>query len=122
MSATATLPKVTQLEGTRQVTLDGKPRTLKQLAADVEARTGRTATEASISARLRDLRKPPYNLTVDRVSDGAGGFLYTVRSSVPTPNRPILYGHSHTPTGPQPNAPRPVAGSRSANAYADTLR
>lgn len=49
----------TQLEATRKaMDYGGGWWTLAALAAEVQRMTGRNATEASISARLRDLRKP----------------------------------------------------------------
>lgn len=46
------------------VTLDGKWRTLGEIQHDIAARNGVVDPEASISARLRDLRK--VGLTVNR--------------------------------------------------------
>lgn len=61
--------------------LDGKWHTLRKIA-DAAA----PATESSVSARLRDLRKPEFGgFTVERESLGAGLFQY--RLIVPTEYR-----------------------------------
>jgi hypothetical protein len=90
MSATATFdgntltaedrPRLdTQLDAVRSIMLDGHYRSLEHLAAEVTQRTGRRATEASVSARLRDLRKDKFGgYQVNRKSDGEGLFLYQV--------------------------------------------
>ena len=62
-----------QLLRVQQVMADGKWRTLRDLS---RAAGG---TEASVSARLRDLRKPRFGaLTVERRSMGGGLFVYRV--------------------------------------------
>lgn len=69
----------TQLDAVKQVMADGQWRTLKQIADIVHLLTGKKATEASVSARLRDLRKVKFgSYTVERKSAGDGLFLYRV--------------------------------------------
>lgn len=62
---------VCQLGGGRRyvfdVMADGTWRTIQEIQASVEARTGEYFTEPCISARVRDLRKHEYgNHTVER--------------------------------------------------------
>jgi len=95
---------MTQLEATKQVTSDGQPRTLKRIAAEVGQLLSTSPSEASISARLRDLRKD--GLEVVKEADGEGGFLYSVRRSAAA----------------EPAVNTPVAGSRSAIAFANSLK
>lgn len=69
----------TQLEAVRTIMQDAQPRTLAELAAEVEHLTGKRATEASVSARLRDLRKEKFGgLKVLRSNLGNGLFSYQV--------------------------------------------
>jgi hypothetical protein len=69
----------TQLGAVKQVMADGNYRTLEEIAGIVYLLTGKKATEASISARLRDLRKERFGgYKVDRMSVGAGLFKYRV--------------------------------------------
>ena len=130
--ATARRPKAaktTQLEATRLAILDGEPRTLKQIAAIVRRKTRRPATEAGVSARLRDLRKPPYSLNVTKLALARKGvFLYGIPAPVESVTgidctnaaRPIVYGTAESNAEPAPNTP--VAGSRSALAFANSLK
>lgn len=63
-----------QLDEVRSIMLSGGWHTLAEISATVSERIGRTATEASVSARLRDLRKPQhgaYNIE-RRIRGGAG--------------------------------------------------
>lgn len=70
----------TQLDAVKQVMADGKFRTLATIAEVVLLLTGRKATEASVSARLRDLRKEKFGCyTVERKSNGNGLFEYRVK-------------------------------------------
>jgi len=65
----------TQREDVRRLMLDGEFRTL----ADIEAATGHP--QASISARLRDLRRPEYGgYTVNRIhkAEACGTWYYQV--------------------------------------------
>lgn len=63
----------TQLERVRALMADGNLRSLAQIAQRVKA------TEASVSARLRDLRKAQHGgHTVERVHAGSGCWLYRV--------------------------------------------
>ena len=62
-----------QHERIKSLMLDGKSRTLKQIAKA----TG--APEASVSAQLRHLRKARFgSFTVDKVNLGNGKYSYTV--------------------------------------------
>lgn len=73
----------TQLEAVREVMLDGKPRTLAELAQVVHLVTGKRATEASVSARLRDLRKEKFGgYLVERTRTDGGLFRYRVMAPV----------------------------------------
>jgi hypothetical protein len=49
-----------QLKAVYQVMRDGQWRTLKDIAAVTHAMTGKRFSEAAISARLRDFRKPKF--------------------------------------------------------------
>lgn len=69
----------TQLDAVKQVMADGAWRNLERIAEVVFLLTGKKATEASVSARLRDLRKDKFGgYTVERKSAGNGLFLYRV--------------------------------------------
>ena len=66
-----------QLERVKLLMLDGRPRTL----GDVEAATG--FPQASISARLRDLRKKQHGeYVVERASLGRGLYSYCIAGKV----------------------------------------
>jgi hypothetical protein len=66
-----------QLLATYQVMADGRERTLVELAAAVRKLTGKRASEASVSARLRDLRKTKYGgHSVHHRNDGGGLWYY----------------------------------------------
>ena len=62
----------TQLQRVHELMLDGRWRTLKDIADAVGG------TEASVSARLRDLRKAPFFLLVARERIAGGLFKYCV--------------------------------------------
>lgn len=65
-----------QFLAVRDLMLDGKPRTLREIAAVVGA------PEASVSARLRDMRKARFGgYEVERHYSGEGLFAYSVRRS-----------------------------------------
>lgn len=67
-----------QLESVRELMIDGRPRTLSEIAEAVQA------PEASVSARLRDLRKPRFgNYIVEREHIRRGLFRYTVKPPIP---------------------------------------
>ena len=68
-----------QLSRTWEVMLDGRERTLPQIAKETSARrdTGRDS-EASISARLRDFRKPQFG-SHELIRRNAGGGLWFYR-------------------------------------------
>lgn len=71
-----------QLAATFSVMSDGQERTLLELAAAVRKLTGKRASEASVSARLRDMRKTKYGgHLVEHRNDGGGLWYYrlTVR-------------------------------------------
>jgi hypothetical protein len=80
--APADVPRLqTQLAAVREIVADGQWRTIDTLAALVESKTGHRATPQSVSARLRDLRKPHFGgLRVDRrrVPESNGLFEYRV--------------------------------------------
>lgn len=64
----------TQLERVRALMADGRPRTLRQIAGAVGG------SEASVSARLRDLRKPRHGawlVTRARLSGGLWAYAVT---------------------------------------------
>lgn len=62
-----------QLDAVRSLMLDGQWRTLGEITANVGA------PQASVSARLRDLRKPKFGgFTVEREYVGDGLFKYRV--------------------------------------------
>jgi hypothetical protein len=69
-----------QLNAVRVVMFDGQWRTLKQLSKEVAARDV-TAPEASVSARLRDLRKKQFGGFIverQRIPNGNGLHRYRV--------------------------------------------
>jgi hypothetical protein len=64
-----------QLDKVKELMLDGKWRCLRQIESAVGG------TEASVSARLRDLRKPKFGgFTVEREYRGKGLFVYRMRT------------------------------------------
>lgn len=65
-----------QLLATYQVMSDGQERTLVELAAAVRKLTGKRASEASVSARLRDLRKDKYGGHNVEHRNAGGGLWY----------------------------------------------
>lgn len=68
-----------QLDRVRDLMADGRWWTLKQVAANL------SASEASVSARLRDLRKPRFGAyQVERRYVGKGLWQYRVLPQVPT--------------------------------------
>lgn len=71
---------MTQLEAVRDVTHQGSWWTLAELKAEMNIRLGVYASEAGISARLRDLRK--MGMIVDRqlVKGHRGLYEYRVRA------------------------------------------
>jgi hypothetical protein len=67
-----------QLAAVSNLMADGQWRTLSEIAEAVRGESGR-ASEASCSARLRDLRKPKFGAhTVDRRNAGDGLWEYRV--------------------------------------------
>lgn len=71
-----------QLAAVFQVMRDGRERTLVDLAGEVCKLTGRRASEAAVSARIRDLRKAQFGgHRVDHRNAGGGLWYYrlTVR-------------------------------------------
>lgn len=67
-----------QLESVKALMLDGRPRTLAEIAEQVHA------PEASVSARLRDLRKPRFgSYVVEREHVRRGLFRYAVKPPAP---------------------------------------
>ena len=68
---------ITQLDTIRAYMSDGKWRTLRQIAAATKA------PESSVSAQLRNLRKPRFGgCTVNRRSVGNGLYVYQVMRGV----------------------------------------
>lgn len=68
-----------QLDRVRELMADGRWRTLGQIAA------GAGGSEASVSARLRDLRKARHGrLVVERLNRGGGLWLYRVQPVIRT--------------------------------------
>ncbi|MGW8177564.1 MAG: hypothetical protein ACWGQW_02045 [bacterium] len=66
-----------QLEAVRKRLKDGKWHTIQDLAEYARNTTGRQVTEASISARIRDLRKKKFGgYTVWRLNYGNGLWKY----------------------------------------------
>lgn len=69
-----------QTQRVYDVMKDGLWRTILELQQDIFDATGKVDPEASISARLRDLRKPRFGgYTVERRRCGVGLFEYRVR-------------------------------------------
>lgn len=72
----------TQLELVRGLMADGVSRSLGDIVAALRIR-GCTATEASVSARLRDLRKERFGgYSVERTYLGSGLYSYRVTAGV----------------------------------------
>lgn len=66
-----------QLAATRQAMSDGRWWTLADLAREVGRLLGRRASEAAISARIRDLRKPQFGgHQVTPRNEGGGLWVY----------------------------------------------
>ena len=75
----------TQLDTVREIVADGQWRTIDTIAALVESKTGHRATPQSVSARLRDLRKPHFGgYRVDRRRVSGSNGLFEYRVSCPT--------------------------------------
>ena len=67
-----------QLEHVLNLMRDGRWRSLRQIAQSVQG------SEASVSARLRDLRKPRFGgFTVERKYEGNGLYVYRVLAPRP---------------------------------------
>lgn len=76
----ADIPRLSsQLEAVRAIMQEGCTWELAELAREVSSRIGRRASEASVSARIRDLRK--LGLTVVRENMGNGYFLYSLNGA-----------------------------------------
>lgn len=67
---------VGQLGATFDVMRDGQERTLVELASAVRKLTGKRASEASVSARLRDLRKEKFGGHNVQHRNSGGGLWY----------------------------------------------
>lgn len=66
--------KMTQVEAVkRAMTIIPGWWTFGQLRGYLQSMYGMSVSEAGVSARIRDLRKPPYNLTVERRPTGRKG-------------------------------------------------
>lgn len=121
-----------QLHAVRSVMSDGRYRTLEEIARLVAQITGKRATEPSVSARLRDLRKDKFgSLLVERRLVSPGLFEYRVIQAAAQEDVEKFektFNVSGTKTGrlkstTEPTkAAKPVAGSRSANAYVEELK
>lgn len=121
-----------QLHAVRSVMSDGRYRTLEEIARLVTQITGKKATEPSISARLRDLRKDKFgSLIVERRLVSPGLFQYRVIVAAAKEDvekfektfkvQGTKTGRLTSTTEPTKEA-KPVAGSRSANSYIDELK
>lgn len=116
-----------QLDAVRTIMSDGIGRTLAELAELVTQSIGKKATEASVSARLRDLRKPKFGgFKVDRESIGDGLFKYTVTRTQPArpiPQFNIARSQSGRMRVEADEIPAtPVAGSTAAQRYLNSLQ
>lgn len=68
---------VTQLEAVRQIMADGRWYAIAVLARGCKSLTGKHATEASVSARIRDLRKRKFGgHAIERRRTDGGLFEY----------------------------------------------
>ena len=115
----------TQLDTVRQIMSDGRYRTLEQIARIVKELSGKKATEASVSARLRDLRKDKFGgYNVERRNIGNGLFEYAVfAADGKGPAKPISFNVKGTKSGVtnSQTPPKPLAGGRAASSYVDEL-
>jgi len=71
----------TQLEAVRAAMLQGGKWTLDELRDEVERRTGKRPSEAGVSARIRDLRKPEFgghDVRGERSKTNAGLWFYWI--------------------------------------------
>lgn len=144
MTARKPKAKPTQLMAVSEIMLTATaPMTLKEIAKKTARKTGKPASEAAVSARLRDLRKPTgANLNVVRTAGPTKGvFLYEVLvkrsdvvaspagpvNAIASPaRRPITFGRpasnvSDDKVGVDKIGFAPVAGSRSALSFAESL-
>ncbi len=140
--STATLERTvapglrTQLQTVKQIMSDGRFRTLEEIALIAKQLSGNKATVPSISARLRDLRKAKYGgFKVERSIRSPGLFEYRVLVAEAQPDTtpakaaaPPTFNTQGTQSGRLkgdggPNeAAKPVAGSRSASSYIESLK
>lgn len=143
---TDTLKRPTQLEAVKEILLAAtdatEPMSLAAITQATRLKTGKPASEAAVSARIRDLRKPQfggfkvlrerttdgtylYYLVKPRANDEVGTPEGTVKADT-LPRNPINYGlpkgTNFDDLSSQDKANVVVAGSRSALAFADTLR
>jgi len=83
----------TQMQAVHELMLDRQWRTIPQIALHLRI-AGLSCTEASISARLRDLRKPPFGYTVERERIGEGFFSYRIAHVEPLLAAPAWPGEA----------------------------
>jgi len=121
-----------QLHAVRSIMSDGRYRTLEEIAQLVTQITGKKATEPSVSARLRDLRKDKFgSLIVERRLVAPGLFQYRVieaaaKEDVEKFEKTFNVNGTTSrrlKSTTEPSKPaKPVAGSRAANAYVEELK
>lgn len=115
----------TQLQTVKQIMGDGRFRTLEEIARLVKGLSGKKATEASVSARLRDLRKEKFgSFKVERRALGNGLFEYAVfAADGKGPAKPISFNVKGTKPEAASTEPasKPLAGGRAASSYIDEL-
>lgn len=99
---------------------DGEWRSLAQLATAVSELTGRSASEAGVSARLRDLRKEKFgghHVERQKTED-----IYQYRVLIDTQVlNPIVPPLNLEGTKTERTTCGPVAGSKEAQQYCDSL-
>lgn len=96
-----------QLGHVRELMLDGQARTLGEIHADLVSRCGASYPEASISARLRDLRKPKfggYVVARTRVPGVSGLHTYQITGRVEVPAKVPGQIPLFPPATPNPRA------------------
>lgn len=142
---TATMNRPTQLEAVREIMLATteatEPMSLAAIAQATALKTGKPASEAAVSARIRDLRKPQFGgFKVLRERTNNGQYLYwlvkprandevgTPEGTVTAdtlPRNPIVFGidkGKRVEVSTLDENGQPVAGSRAALAFAETLK
>lgn len=95
---------------------------LSELCASIEALTGHHHTEAAVSARLRDLRKPKFGrYVVQRRADGGGLFRYRLDPGHYAARAAAARAEPPPPPRPEPEPEPPAGPSAEALAWGEVF-